>query len=71
MSNLETRIEHLEQTQPHKIRGPLVVILKPGDPDYVRPKGQENEKKGPIVIDCRNVVHPDREEDKPRPEISQ
>lgn len=60
MKGLEGRIEELEQHRPRKILGPIVVRLMPGDPDYVRPKGQEDEP-GPIIIDCRNVI-PKREE---------
>lgn len=62
MKGLEGRIEDLERVRPRKIIGPLVVRLLPGDPDYVRPKGQEDEP-GPIIIDCRNVVQPDKRDE--------
>jgi len=55
VKGLEGRVEDLERSRPYRITGPLVVRLMPGDPDYVRPKGQEDEP-GPIIIDCRNVV---------------
>ena len=60
MKGLEARVEDLEQVQPREILGPLVVRLMPGDPDYVRPKGQED-GPGPLIIDCRHVI-PKREE---------
>ena len=52
MKGLESRVEDLEQLRPHRILGPLVVRLMPGDPDYVPIEGE----KGPIIIDCRHVI---------------